>query len=123
MPTPKRSSHPKPSPEEPSQNLKLPVHPVIASLTSGGQQPPSAVVLAGYVGESDRAGNVRLYLMLSDLSQYIEFEEGAVVRTSPANRLPEKGLYVWVKANTPVRTVREVKASDVARILGRLLRR
>jgi hypothetical protein len=119
MPDRQKDPRARPGPAQ-SDKPKLPVHPVIASLTSGGQ-PLNTVAFAGYVGESDRAGNVRLYLMLNDLSQYIEFEEGAVVRTEPANRLPQKGSYIWVKADSPVRTVREAKARDVSPVLARLL--
>jgi hypothetical protein len=53
------------------QKLQLPVHPFIASLTAGGQVPVGAVRFAGYVGDSGRAGTVRLYLTLNDLSQYL----------------------------------------------------
>jgi hypothetical protein len=95
--------------------LRLAVHPLIASLTSGGKEPEPAVQFAGYIGESGQAGTVRLYLTLNDLSQYLEFEESAILQTgdAPENMLPNKGLLVWVRANSPVRACRmQVHVND-----------
>jgi len=94
--------------------LRLPVHPLIASLKLGGSQPESAIKLAGYVGVSSQAGRLRLYSTLDDLSHYVEFDENAVVRTAPApeSLLPDNGVLVWVKSSTPVRYVREYRSAS-----------
>jgi hypothetical protein len=93
---------------------QIPQHPLIASLTQGGQQSPASTIkLAGYVGPPSQAGKVRLYSTLSDLSHYIEFDESAVVQTAeaPESLIPDKGLCIWVKASAPVRWVQEYQAA------------
>ena len=109
------------------EKSKLSVHPLVASLTTGGEEPESAVRFAGYIGESGQAGKVRLYLTLNDLSQYVEFEEKAVLHTAeaPENVLPQKGLFVWVKANSQVLAIRakQMPARVVAAAIARGRRR
>jgi hypothetical protein len=108
-----------------SEKPHFPVHPAIAKLKGKADGP--LVRFAGYVGESDREGKIRLYLTLSDLSQYLEIEERAIVRTAeaPESLLPEKGLFLWVRANSPVYAVRarEMEASVIAAAIVRNRRR
>ena len=103
-----------------SKKSHLPVHPLIASLTGGGKEPESAVQFAGYIGESGKAGTVRLYLTLNDLSQFLEFDETAVLETSdaPENLLPDQGLLLWVKANSPVKACRTQVYKNSARVVA-----
>jgi hypothetical protein len=103
---------------------RLPVHPLIKRLTSRVERrPEGAVRFAGYVGESERVGWIKLYLTLYDLSQYVEIEDRDIVRTedAPEYLLPHKGLIIWVHERSPVRAVRDDvrEARVIARILAR----
>jgi hypothetical protein len=82
------------------EESRLRVHPHLESVT---EELEATVTFAGFIGETGREGKVRLYLTLFDLSQYLEIEERAIVRTVEA---PQKGVFVWVKADSPVRAVR-----------------
>ena len=101
---------------------QIPVHPVLANLTQSGQQPEPTVKFSGYAGPPSRAGQVRLYHSLENLSHYIEFDESCVVQRQPASEAvtPDKGLSVWVKASALVRWTREYKNAQslVAKIAG-----
>jgi hypothetical protein len=101
----------------------LTVNPVIAALIGEPGDLSSSTRCMGYIGQSDRAGIVRLYFRLMDLSQYIEFEESAVVRTmrAPKALLPRGGVLIWLKANSPVRAVRSVtmEARALAAVVAR----
>jgi hypothetical protein len=90
---------------------QLSVHPLLANLTGSGAPAGSTVVLHGYVGPASRAGQVRLYSSLEDLSHYIEFDESCVLHTSPASEsvAPNNGVSVWVKSSTPIRWTRDYK--------------
>jgi hypothetical protein len=103
---------------------QIPSHPMLVSLTQGGQSPEATTKFAGYVGPPSQKGMVRLYSTLTDLTHYIEFDESAVVQTAeaPESLLPDKALCVWVRASTPVRWVQEYKnASDLeAAIISQL---
>ena len=83
------------------------VHPFLAS----SEQPASTILITGYVGQASREGQVRLYHSLEDISHYIEFDQSAVVQTTPAPEAlaPNQGVSMWVKASTSVRWTREFK--------------
>lgn len=97
-----------PDPKKP----QLAVHPLLANVAQGGVQPESTIKFAGYVGSPSQPGKVRLYSTLTDLSQYVEFDENAVVRTAAAPEIPDDGVSVWVKASTPVRLVHEYQTAS-----------
>ena len=94
-------------------------HPVLAALTAnsvpGNPQPEPVVKLSGYVGPASRQGLVRLYTALEDLSHYLEFDEDAVVQRgdTPGNEMPDNACSLWVKANTPVRWIREYASAGI----------
>jgi hypothetical protein len=110
----------------PRQNKpQLPVHPLIAGLEEGREQFESMIKFAGYIGQSGKPGQVRLYSSLDNLSHYLEFDEEAVVQTAPASEsvLPNNAVVIFLKANTPVRWIREYStAKALRRAIARKLR-
>ena len=97
-----------------SAEESTPVHPLIAKLTEGSAEPgapsPQAPFkLSGYIGPASQSGMVRLYSTLRDLSHYLEFPNEAVVHTAqtPESLLPDGATSLWIKADTPVRWIRE----------------
>jgi hypothetical protein len=95
--------------------LQIPIHPALANLSQGNQQPESTVRLGGYVGSASQSGVVRLYSALDDLTHYLEFDQSSVVQTAPAaeTELPGQGLWIWVKASAPMRWTREYDATSL----------
>jgi hypothetical protein len=86
-----------------SKNPHLAVNTLVAAMVKAKHGPDRLIRCSGYVGESGIAGKVRLYLTVRDLSQYIQFEESAIVRTSALRR---GRVFIWVKANARIRAVR-----------------
>jgi hypothetical protein len=99
-----------------SKNPHLSVNPLVDAIIKAGG-PGSVIRCSGYVGASGLTGEVRLYLTLNDLSQYIQFEEGAIVRTFEAGGR----IFVWLKANAKVRAVhaRTMEARALAGVVAR----
>jgi hypothetical protein len=101
----------------------LAVNPVVARLAQSKGEFLLLTRCMGYVGPSSGPGIVRLYFRLTDFSQYIEFKESAVVRTSraPKSMLPSGGVFIWVKANTPIHAVRSMtmEARTLASVIAR----
>jgi hypothetical protein len=100
------------------EKWKLRPHPLVAALARAGVDQRDAVVLVGCVGEAAPEGRVRLYLSLSDLSMYVEFDEDAILHS---HELGESGVTtVWVDARTSVTAVRTLAGSarNVAAAIG-----
>jgi hypothetical protein len=102
-----------------TENPKVEIHPSLKHLESESEKLESVVRFTGYIGPSAQRGRVRLYLLLNDLSQYIEFEDHAIVRVAdaPESATPNKGLFVWIKAGSPVRMVLE-QTTDARQVAG-----
>jgi hypothetical protein len=72
-------------------------HPLVAALVQDAYHPPGNVVLTGFVGDSDDAANVRLYVDL-ELRSWFDIPRSAVthlVRRAPADD-PLSENVVWV---------------------------
>jgi hypothetical protein len=102
---------------------KLPENKLIARLA---ELKNSGCAFAGYVGKSGEAGTIRLYMSLSDLSQYLEFPESALLHSIPA-RSDRDRTFVWLKPDANVRAVihrpSEGTAQAVAAAIARNQRR
>jgi hypothetical protein len=89
-------------PDKADNDLKLPVHPLLARLV--GDQAGDSIALRGYVGPSTVGGHVTLYPRLDDLSESFEFarEDVLAFEKAPESMLPNGGTIVWVKKNAEV---------------------
>jgi hypothetical protein len=89
-------------PDKPDNDLKLPVHPLLARLV--GDQAGDSIALRGYVGPPTAGGHVTLYPRLDDLSESFEFarEDVLAFEKAPESMLPNGGTIVWVKKNAEV---------------------
>jgi hypothetical protein len=96
--------------------IKIPVHPAISRLTGDKTPREPAIRFGGYVGAGTQPGQVRIYSDLNDLSHYLEFDEASVVHTTEAaeTEFQGKGTWIWVRANSPVRWVREFQTASNA---------
>jgi hypothetical protein len=75
----------------------------------GDANSEATTMLVGYQGAASRAGRVRLYPISGDYSQYLEFDESAIVQAEkiPESVLPNGGYYVWIRLGSPVSWTRE----------------
>jgi hypothetical protein len=102
-----------------AKKSQLETHPLLAAIVQKNNQGVATTKFAGYVGQA-QPGSVRFYSSLDDLSHYMEFDEGAVVHSeaAPETVLPNGAVSVWIKADTPVRWIREYSsASEFANML------
>jgi hypothetical protein len=98
-----------------SKNPHLSVNSEVESRIKASAAFKHLVRCTGYVGRA-APGRVRLYLSLKNLSQYVEFEERAIVRTHKAG----DRVMVWLNPATRVRAVyvRTLPARTLTRVVA-----
>jgi len=84
--------------QEPTRSTELRADELIEKLVPDPATPPDLILLAGFLGKSNRAGYVRLYLTLL-LNEYLEISEKDVLHHQPfAPALnPLGGTLVWIR--------------------------
>ena len=84
--------------QEPGRNFNLVQEPFIEILVPDPATLPDVILLAGFVGKSNRAGYFRLYLT-PQLNEHLEILQTDVVhrQTIPAASDPIGGSLIWVK--------------------------
>ena len=84
--------------QEPGRNFNLVQEPFIEILVPDPASLPDVILLAGFVGKSNRAGYFRLYLT-PQLNEYLEILQTDVVhqQTIPPTSNPLGGTLIWVK--------------------------
>jgi hypothetical protein len=75
----------------------------VSKIVSDAKNPPSTLLLKGYVGASSEEGHIRLYLD-PELSDYVEIAEAAVLHSQemPKDKSPIGGSYIWIQRNAKV---------------------
>jgi hypothetical protein len=104
MATDTGSSNPQKSP---SGEANVPTHPLVQKALGAGEdpQPSPWVTLIGYVGPSQKTGNVRLYLG-SDFQSYYEIPRSAIGPVASLDRQDENSpTQVYVKGSAVVNLV------------------
>jgi hypothetical protein len=98
------------------KNPHLSVNPQLEARMKARAALKRLIKCTGYVGRA-APGRVRLYLSLNNLSQYVEFDERAIVRTYKTGGR----VMVWVNPATRVRAVqvRTLPARALARVVAK----
>jgi hypothetical protein len=76
---------------------------LVSKIVKDANQPPDALLLTGYIGQSSEAGHIRLYLD-AQFGDYVEIPEDAVLHALeiPKQSSPLGGSYVWIKRDATV---------------------
>jgi hypothetical protein len=85
------------------KKAELSPDPLVESLVPEGGNPPSAIVLEGFLGQSDREGHRRLYVDPS-LSTYLDIPEDEIVHSRKAGEDSRLGTstLLWVRRSAEI---------------------
>jgi hypothetical protein len=75
----------------------------VSKLVTDPSDPPDALLLRGFLGESSEEGCIRLYFE-PELRTYVEIPTGDILHSQPIppEQSPLGGSYVWIKRDTEV---------------------
>ena len=97
----------------------LPLHPVVAKLVPTPGKPIPNIRLIGYLGASSRAGHVRLYSNLANLSRWLDLPESSILHVAsvPEAAAQHEASYVWVRSDAAINLPRpsSTKLADFLR--------
>src|SRR5215831_1068176 len=82
----------------PESKGKLPYDDFVSKVVKDPKQPPDALLLTGYLGESSEEGHTRLHFD-PELKNYVEIPNDAVLHTQPIPKESSSlgGHHVWIK--------------------------
>jgi hypothetical protein len=75
----------------------------VSKVVKDPANPPDALLLSGYKGDSPEAGHTRLYLN-PELNDYVDIPDDAILHTAqmPPEQGALRGIYIWIKRDAEV---------------------
>lgn len=75
----------------------------VAKIVTDPKNPPTTLLLKGFIGASSEEGYIRLYLD-NELSDYVEIPETAILYSQeiPKEKSPIGGSYIWIQRDASV---------------------